>query len=228
MNMAWAGVRRIFRAWPYSPASVAKKLGSCARQADQPTGSRDKSTGATAVLAGWHQDPHFTDSAANPSHCPLVRLAVSFLRLCDRYAGDIPAAAMLKELRRVGAVVKEDGRLRVTTRNYVPGNSDTQWVMSAAETFQDLGDNLSYNLDAGSDTPTRFLGRAINSHVKAGDVPAFQEFLEEHGQAFLEKIDDWLADHAAETDSNAEQVRLGVGLFAIEGLGDRKEDENNG
>jgi hypothetical protein len=188
----------------------------------------DKSTGATAVLAGWHQDPDFLDDRGQPRLLSVDSGAQSFRHLCERYAGDIPAVAMLKELRRVGAITDEDAGLRVISRSYVPGNSDPQWVMSAAATFRDLGDNLSYNLDAAADQPTRFLGRAMNARIKASTVPAFHDFLEEHGQAFLEKIDDWLAEHAAGPDSDEDQVRLGVGLFAIEGGSEEEQERSYG
>ncbi len=198
------------------------------REAAQPSGVRDKATGATAVLSGWHQDAHFLTDKGKPKVLTVDKGPHSFFVLCERYAGDIPAVAMLKELKRVGAIAHDDDKLRVTSRSYVPGPSDPQWVMSAAHTLQDLGDNLSYNLNAGADKPSRFLGRAMNSHINAGDVPAFHDFLEEHGQVFLEKIDDWLAAHSVEPDSDEGQVRLGVGLFAIEGSNELQKEEDHG
>lgn len=195
---------------------------------DQQVSTRgDKATGATAVLSGWHQDPDFLDASGKPRVLSAVEGAGSFVALCERYAGDIPAVAMLKELRRVGAIVERNGKLTVTSRSYTPAQSDPQWVMSAAHVFQDLGNNLSYNLDAGEDEPSQFLGRAMNSHIRASDVPAFRDFLEEHGQDFLEKVDDWLTEHSAESDSKARQARLGIGLFAIKGDNDDEQVEDN-
>ena len=187
----------------------------------------DKATGATAVLAGWHQDPDFLDARGAPRPLRAEGSTHSFHQLCDRYAGDIPAVAMLKELKRVGAVEERKGQLIVTSRSYMPAHSDPQWIMSAAHVFQDLGNNLTHNLDAGEDKPSDFLGRAMNSHIRASDVPAFREFLEEHGQDFLEKVDDWLTEHATESDSKARQVRLGIGLFAIKGNNDYEQVETN-
>lgn len=187
----------------------------------------DKATGATAVLSGWHQDPDFLDAHGKPRMLSAVEGAGSFVVLCERYAGDIPAVAMLKELRRVGAIVERNGNLTVTSRSYTPAQSDPQWVMSAAHVFQDLGNNLTHNLDAGEDQPSEFLGRAMNSHIRASDAPAFRNFLEEQGQGFLEKVDDWLTEHSAESDSKAKQVRLGIGLFAIQGDNDYEQVEDN-
>ena len=102
----------------------------------------DKATGATAVLAGWHQDPDFLDARGQPVPLTPDGNPRSFRQLCDRYAGDIPAVAMLKELKRVGAVEERQDQLFVTNRNYQPAHSDPQWVLSAANVFQDLGNNL--------------------------------------------------------------------------------------
>jgi hypothetical protein len=60
-------------------------------------------------------------------------------------------------------------------------------------------------------------------------LPAFREFLEAEGQAFLERVDAWLTAHelpraadepagqgAGATDAGR-AVRLGAGIFAIQG-----------
>ena len=187
----------------------------------------DKATGATAVLSGWHQDPDFLDDAGKPCALTMEQGPHSFHRLCERYAGDIPAVALLKELKRVGAMTEANGQLIVASRSYMPSHADPQWLISAARTLQDLGNNINHNLEAGEKNPSQFLGRAMNSHVKASDVAAFREFLEAHGQAFLEKIDDWLTEHSAEPDSGVSQVRLGIGLFAIKGDSDFDKEESN-
>ena len=54
--------------------------------------------------------------------------------------------------------------------------------------------------------------------LRAADAPAFRDFLNERGQRFLEEVDAWLHGHrAAQDDSGAEQLRLGVGVYSIEG-----------
>ncbi len=187
---------------------------------DQPvTLPPNKTTDSTRVLSGWHQDPEFLDGGAKPLLLPMEGDRVSFSLLCQRYGGDVAASTLLKELLRVQAVAQEpDGRLRVLKRYYMPVQFDPDWIGNAGEVFKDLGTNINYNLALGDDEPSRFLGRATNSSIDANAAPEFRAFVEEQGQAFLEKVDQWLTEHAADSaDTHAkERVRLGIGLFTIQ------------
>jgi len=181
---------------------------------ETPTG---KSSDATRVLSGWHQDSAFCDTDERPKVLPLEDKGASFAELCRRYAGDIPMTTMLKEFKRTGAVVEnEPGQVTVKQRYYMPTQFDPQWILSAGSAFADLGDNVNHNLTAGGDTPSRFLGRAMDPTIDAAAIPEFREFIESLGQPFLEQVDDWLAGHRSVDGDNGRQVRLGVGLFLIQ------------
>ncbi len=176
-----------------------------------------KASDATRVLSGWHQDSVFHNTDGQPKTLRLEGEGASFAELCRRYAGDIPMTTMLKELRRTGAVAEtEPGKLAVEQRYYMPAHFDPQWILSAGSAFADLGDNLNHNLTAGGDTPSRFLGRAMDPTIDAAAIPEFREFIESLGQSFLEQVDDWLAEHRSKDGGNGRQVRLGVGLFLIQ------------
>ncbi|TDJ46920.1 MAG: hypothetical protein E2O52_03995, partial [Gammaproteobacteria bacterium] len=55
-------------------------------------------------------------------------------------ADDIPVTMMIKELKRVGAVVADaDGRVTAQRRYYMPTPFDPQWIMNAGSIFADLG-----------------------------------------------------------------------------------------
>lgn len=179
-----------------------------------------KTTDATRLLSGWFQDADFVDSDGRPLPLPSDGAGVTFATLCSRYAGDIPATTMLKELKRVGAVGEDsDGRLVAQRRYYMPTPFDPQWIMNAGSLFADLGDNINHNLLSDADHPSRFLGRASDATIDAAAVPEFRAFIEEHGQPFLELVDDWLTQHRA-TEAGARKsrkVRLGLGMFLIQG-----------
>ncbi len=51
-------------------------------------------------------------------------------------------------------------------------------------------------------------------HIPANAVPAFRDFIEQEGQAFLERVDAWLEEH--EDESAPDPVRLGLGSYWIE------------
>ena len=51
-------------------------------------------------------------------------------------------------------------------------------------------------------------------------LPAFREFVEREGQAFLERVDDWLTRHEVTQHNGADvaPIRLGVGLYHIQSI----------
>ena len=178
----------------------------------------NRTTDATRVLSGWHQDADFLDQDGNPKILPRNGDGACFETLCRRYAGDIPTITMIKELKRVSAVAEDDDqRLTVLRRYYMPAQFDTQWVVNAGSIYEDLGVNINFNLAADPDGPSRFLGRASDDDIAANAVPEFREFVEEHGQPFIEMVDDWLTEHRSNGSDDGKRVRLGIGMFLIQG-----------
>jgi hypothetical protein len=174
---------------------------------------------ATRVLTGWHLDPEFLDAAGLPRLLPFQGEGASFATLARRYGGDIAVITMLHELHRAGALVEEaDGSLRVLKRYYMPALMDPSATVQAGSILADLGNAAYYNLTRPGDAPTRFVGRAANIQMRAADAAAFRAWLEDEGQAFLERADAWLSAREARPDAPRRQrlVRLGVGLFQIQ------------
>jgi hypothetical protein len=193
-------------------------------QADQPP--MNKTSDATRLLSGWHQDRDFLNSDGNPRLLEETGDGKEFPELCRRYASEIPATTMLKELKRVGAVEDAgNGRIRARLRYYMPTQFDPNWIMNAGSVFADLGNNVNHNLAHGEDEPSRFMGRATEHDIDPAALPEFYALVEEHGQKFLEMVDDWLARHRVDKGdgADAERLRLGVGLFLIQ---DESNDEN--
>ncbi len=186
----------------------------------------NQTTDATRLLSGWHQDREFLDGSGQPRELMVVDGGASFTALARRYAPDVPASAMLKELLRVGAVVElPAGQLRAVRRFYQPTPFDPQWFLNAGSVYADLGVNINHNLAVvSSGEPTRFLGRATDSSIDAAAVAEFQVFLEQEGQQFLERVDAWLGVHrrTGPPADGRRAVRLGVGLFMIKGDPDKE------
>ena len=183
----------------------------------------NQTTDATRLLSGWHQDPDFIGPDGRPLDLQRGGRTASFEELARRYAADVPASAMLKELKRVDAVTElAGGLLRVTRRYYQPAPMDAEWILNAGSVFADLGGNINHNLAAGKSESSWFLGRASDDGVDPQAVPEFQAFLEEQGQQFLERVDEWLTRHRTGDKDGAKAVRLGVGLFMI------KDDSEKG
>lgn len=172
----------------------------------------------TRVLSGWHQDPEFSRDGV-PLELPMAGLAAeaSFTALVQRYGGDVPAVALLKELKRAGAVAEQAERLRALTRYYMPAATDAAALQRAGGVLEDLGNTVVHNLlPAPREPQPRFEGRATNPTIAPAALPEFRELLEQRGQAFLEEIDAWLTAHEAAPDDATPRLRLGVGIYGIQ------------
>jgi len=185
--------------------------------AEPDTTVTDSMNHATRVLTGWFTDDEYVDADGQPR--PLVAEGpnASFEALCKSYVSDVAPQTMLKELKHVGAVVEDtDGRLVAKMRTYMPRQLDAAQILSSGSVLQDLGKTVAYNLYRDEHDMPKFERRASNMRVRASAVPAFQAFLDEEGQAFLERVDAWLTANEAEEDSNEATVRLGLGAYWIE------------
>jgi hypothetical protein len=173
---------------------------------------------ASRVLSGWHQDREFLDREGNPRVLPLEGESASFAELVRRYSGgDLPPGALLKELQLARAVERgNDDTVRALTRVYLPRRMDEGQIRLWGSVLQDVGTTLEHNLTRDSQTATRFERRALSVLVDRRSLPAFKQFLEQEGQAFLERMDDWLTAHQVSDDTNGEAIRLGAGVYHIE------------
>lgn len=172
---------------------------------------------ATRVLSGWYQDEEFLDADGNPAPLPPTGDGRSFETLCGKYIGDVAPSTMLKELKHVGAVEENaNGNLVAKTRYYMPALMDPEQVLRSGSVLEDLGYTVAYNLHRSDTDPSRFERRATNTKMPADVVPEFREFIEEEGQAFLEKVDAWLSEHETTESGGKDSVQLGLGAYWIE------------
>jgi hypothetical protein len=172
----------------------------------------------TQVLDGWFHDPNFRTARGEPRDLQVSEGEDSFAALVRRYTPGIPHVAMIKELRAVGAIEElPDGRLRALKRNYIPRELTDNQIRLWGSVLEDVGTTLEHNLMRKASQHARFERRALSLTVERRALPEFKAFLAAEGQAFLERIDDWLAAHQA--DKSAEDtpptLRLGVGVYQI-------------
>jgi len=187
--------------------------------AEQPQSTTGYMSKASRVLSGWYQDPDFVDAGGNPRELTVDGSPLSFAELMHRYGGDIPPGALLKQLQLARAVERRtDGTLRALTRVYLPRRMDEAQIRLWGSVLQDVGTTLEHNLTRDARTAPRFERRALSVRVDKRALTAFRQFLEREGQAFLERVDDWLTAHTAGNDASASEqaVRLGAGVYLIE------------
>ena len=185
--------------------------------ATEDVSSVERMNHATRVLTGWYTDAEFLDDDGSPRALDVDGEQGSFAALCRRFASDVPATTMLKELRHVGAVAANSaGRLIAQTRYFMPQQMDPERVMSSGSVMEDLGNTVAWNLYRKEDDAPRFERRAHNIRMPEAARPAFQAYLEDEGQAFLERVDQWLSDNEIEEGSAEKGIRLGLGAYWIE------------
>jgi len=171
------------------------------------------------VLQGWYHDPRFLDSSGRPKDLEPEGADDSFAELVRRYAPDMPPVAMMKELRAAGALGDAEGnRLRVLKRSYIPRELNENLIRLWGSVLQDVGTTFEHNISRHDDDPPRFERRAISLRVDASALPEFRELLEREGQAFLERIDEWITAHevGVSTQDQRKGIRLGIGLYHIQ------------
>jgi hypothetical protein len=176
---------------------------------------------ASRVLSAWHLEPQFLDKDGKPALLPLEGEGTTFatlLRHCG--AGDVRPTTVMRELVSAGAIRETDGgRLEALKRNYIPRATDEQLVRLWGTVLADVANTYVHNMTRKPSAPSRFERAAKNDRMPLTVRPAFREFLEREGQAFLERVDAWLTENEAKDgakDESAPTTRMGVGVYHID------------
>ena len=189
------------------------------RATEQHTAPQGYMSKPTQVLHAWYHDPRYLDSSGKPRDLEIEDVDGSFTELVRRYAPNTPMVALLKELRAAGAIEEVKGqRLRALKRSYIPREPNENLIRLWGSVLEDLGTTFEHNLNRDEDEPPRFERRAISLRVDPKSLPQFREILEREGQAFLERMDDWINAHQVDSSTAEEGVgiRLGVGVYHIQ------------
>ena len=174
-----------------------------------------KTTDATRLLSGWHQDPDYLGSNGEPLDLVESGPAPSVESLFTRYGGDFAMPTMIKELLKTQSIERqESGGLKVLSRYYQPIRADNENLRFAVDRIHDVIQTMNNNVFDEQSNQPRFGGFAANDNIPRDAIPAFNAYLDKRGQQFLEEIDDWLTRHADSSSSNT--ARVGISLFATE------------
>ena len=185
--------------------------------------SLERHNRAARVITGWIRDPEFLNTNRQPRTLD-AQGRTSFETLVKRYSGDMPTRAVLDELVRVGAVLRrEDGRIDLLVRAYVPQKGANEKMAILGTDVADLIGTIDHNLQHGTENP-RFQRKVMYQDMSADVVPAFKKLSTAQAQALLEKLDHWLSSHAdLESDKPTfsskalgSKVRLGLGIYYVE------------
>lgn len=182
------------------------------------------------VLSGWHTDPDFTGPYGMPLELRYdsdVPVDETFVRLVQRYSGDMTPRAMLDELLRVGAVVETDQSwFKVIRREYVPHTLAPDFLERVGRGVHNFVHTIEMNMQKTGPGKGRFERTVRPDHgIKARDLPLFDQYVRHKCQALLEDIDNWLTK-LDQPQKHDDIVQTGVGIYHFVVEDDEYEDKN--
>ena len=187
---------------------------------EQPQASlSSKTSDATRVLSGWHQDPQFLDANGAPLPLRASGGEPGFATLFARYGGDTPEQTLIRELLNAGSIETDaQGRFVARSRYHMPVAMTEGNIRFFGSNLFDHAQTLNNNITGKRDA-RRFEGFAVDERIAAAAADEFRAFVDRRGQEFLEEVDDWLNNYRADSpNKKSATVRLGVGVYAIDGL----------
>jgi hypothetical protein len=172
---------------------------------------------AARVLTAWTRDADFLDARGEPKPLDAQDGDAGFAALVKRHSGDVPVRAVLDELLRVGAVQRrDDGRLELVARAYVPQRSPIDKIAILGADVADLIDTIDHNIEHG-DTDPRFQRKVMYRHVPVAALPEFRKLSAAQAQTLLEKLDRWLSERSdGRPSTRTPQARVGMGIYYFE------------
>lgn len=171
------------------------------------------------VLSGWHTDHDFTGPYGMPLELQYDSENaddVTFVRLVQRFSGDMTPRAMLDELVRVGAVVESDQNwFKVIRREYVPNLLAPDFLERVGTGIHNFVHTIETNMQKAGPGKGKF-ERSVwrPGGIKKDDLGRFDLFVREKCQALLDDIDNWLSKlEGPDEKKGDEAVQTGVGIY---------------
>ncbi|HEY9025999.1 MAG TPA: DUF6502 family protein [Burkholderiaceae bacterium] len=175
---------------------------------------------AARVLGAWVRETEYRDGQG-AARALEIDGDGGFAQLVRRHSGDMPVRAVLDELVRMGAVrEREDGRVELVQRAFVPQASTLQKINILGADVAALVDTIDHNIEHGATDP-RYQRKVMHVGIPVDVLPAFRELSAAHAQALLEKLDAWLSPRdlkhlnlpAGATPPKTARVGLGIYYF---------------
>lgn len=170
------------------------------------------------VLQVWCTDPKYLDAEGQPRQIPYSGSEVSFERLVQLSAGDVPVGALKVELLRFGVIMEvEQGLLRVVKREIVPKDVDERLFTSLAFSLKALATTIAHNTDPESAASPRIERFVQSGFLTQDSRKRLQRMITARIVNFTEEIDD--AFSSGELTDEDRGRRIGVGVYFHEDPG---------
>ena len=185
---------------------------------------------AAHVLASWLRDDHFLDRKGDPLDLPFASQGSepSFTELVRRHSGDMRPRSVADELLRMGAIEEADGRLRMTSRGYVPAADPERIVDILGIDTAEFIETIDHNLQAGGDDTLVQL-KVLSDNVPATHLKQFNAYSARLSRNLLEELSRWLSerDQGRDWSGDDERVVLGLGVYQINRVARKAGEETS-
>jgi len=171
---------------------------------------------AIRVLRAWRADPAFQRQDGRPADLP-PRGDYSFAELVKRHGRDVTPVSLLKELRRMNAVVTtRAGKLRARSDAIqTQANTGTQLTEFAA-LLRDFA-VAAEQLDRAGDPPPLVEFKDLRLPA-AQQVALFLQVFSKRAAGLLEGVDQWMRQQGLATHDKASgsaESRVGIGVYLL-------------
>lgn len=171
------------------------------------------------VINGWMTDHEFLTKDGRPAALSLQGESGSFETLVQRYSGDVPHKAMLKELQLNGTIAMHDKDCVALKKNaYIPKASEEERLSLMGQDISELIKTIDHNHQS---TPEQayYQRKVCYNNLPIEAVEQFRTMANKDCQALLVKFNSWLVKQDRDSNPDASgtgRVRAGVGLHYFE------------
>ena len=128
------------------------------------------------VISGWIGDTAFHTPSGDPATLPLQGQAASFESLVNRYSGDIPYRAMLKELQKNQLVeVTADDEVLLLSAAYIPQGDEDEKLSIMGRDVGLLITTIDHNLQLVSGQQPHFQRKVSYNNLPRDAADQFKK-----------------------------------------------------
>lgn len=168
------------------------------------------------VIGQWEQDSRFSKGAGRPKLLTCEGTSSEFFALVQSVSKDLNPYTVLSELERVGAVVRDKDKLRLSTEVYVPRGDVQDGLRILGLDVQDLLSAVEKNLIESDKTPHLHI-RTQYDNLSPEALEKIQNWFLEKGGELHREARQFLSNHDKDLNPKITKggARAVIGSFAF-------------
>lgn len=164
------------------------------------------------ILTEWHRNPHYLDRSGEPRPLHFSNGRYSYSSLSKSSCKDLSPQETRRILLDARAIEIRNDLIFARDRAAIISTRSVLAHVRAVEVATNLSQTLVQNISSrGAKKLGQFERTVICDSIDARYLPALQTYIDQHGQAFLEQIDDWIAARSSSGRKRPTGRRLSVG-----------------